>query len=527
MVSWTLKHAPKRRSEIVGNKETVDSIIGYLNRFRNPRLRSSLSKKALLLFGPPGIGKTSSVHAISQALNFDLVMVNASDKRNRESLRSVRNASLFKSLKEELDSGIVGQILLIDEIDGLSGNADRGGIREIIDIIKMTRIPLILTANDISAQKFKTLKNHCELREFALPSTEEIMEILLRIVEIESVSISENVLRKLIELSQNDIRGSINSLQTLASGQKTIKEPDLNILTYRDTSVEIREFLRTLFVEADGEKAYRQTRVLSDVDYGKLLLLLRDISINVIPSYDYGKISQIYDLLSRADLALTRAQRKRVWSQLGYFYNIVTKEFAATITPVNDLPAIPDWQLQVPSYWIILSRQKKGRKIARKVGSSCNVSVREAINNYFPYLRFIFNNNPEMAANLAIDFQLYDTEPGKRKTKIIWNGEIDFFSKRKDVNRAIKKRVRELYPQIERILSKEVDKKALERIREQQKIQFSSQKEEKKLKKPTQRAVKLKRKTESSNKEKTSETITHSRRRKEKRSSKKTLSEFF
>jgi hypothetical protein len=330
----------------------------------------------------------------------------------------------------------------------------------------------------------------------------------------------------LIELSQNDIRGSINSLQTLANGQKAINESDLNILTYRDTSVEIREFLRTLLVETDGEKAYRQTRVLSDVDYGKLLLLLRDISISVIPSYDYGKISQIYDLLARADLALTRAQRKRIWSQLGYFYNIITKEFAATINSVNELPAIPDWQLQVPSYWIMLSRQKKGSNIARKVGYVCNISKHEAINSYFPYLRFIFNNDSEMAANLSIDFQLYDTEPGKRKTKIIWNGEIDFFSKRKDVNRAIKKRIRELYPQIERISSREVDKKTLERIREKQKIQYEIQKEEKELKKQNQKPRKRKPKSQGPKNEKSSQARRQPSKKK-KKSSKKTLSEFF
>ncbi|MFX0086506.1 MAG: AAA family ATPase [Candidatus Hodarchaeota archaeon] len=480
MVSWTLKYTPKRRSEIVGNKETVDSIIGYLNRFRNPKLRENLSKRALLLHGPPGVGKTSSVFAIANALNFDVVAVNASDKRNKESLRSVRNAALFSSLKIEFDSKIIGQILLIDEVDGLSGNADRGGIKEIIDIIKMTRVPLILTANDVSPQKFKALRNYCELREFEHPTSEDIMIILKRIIKAESILVSNQVLLNLIELSQNDIRGSINSLQTLASGKKEILESDLNVLTYRDTSVEIREFLRTLLVEVDGNKAYRQTRVLSDVDYGKILLLLRDICISVIPSHDYGKISQVYNLLARADLALCRAQRKRIWSQLGYFYNIITKELATIISPVDDLPPIPDWRLQVPSYWIMLSRQKKGKNIARKVGKACMVSEKDATNYYLPYLHFIFDNDPEMAANLAITFQLFDIEPGKRKTRIIWNGEIDFFSKKKDINREIKKRVRELYPQIARIVSQVVDKETLKTLKEQQKIQFSKPDKQKK-----------------------------------------------
>lgn len=465
------KHAPKRRSEVIGNKESVNSIIAYLNRFRNPQLRSKLNKKALLLYGPPGIGKTSSVLAIAEGLNFDVVAVNASDDRNKKSLQSIRNASIFSSLKENLDSKIIGQILLIDEVDGLSGTADRGGIREIIEIINSTRVPLILTANDISPQKFKTLRKYCELREFKNPSSKEILEILRRIAQAESVSISDELLLKLIRMSQNDIRGSINSLQSLSSGRKEIVEEDLSIIAYRDTTADFREFLRTLFVEADGEKAYKQTRLFNDVDYNKLLLLLRDLSIHFLPKHNYNQIAQVYEILARADVALSRAQREMVWSQLAYFYVYCTKELASVITPAVSLPSLPDWQLQIPSYWITLSRQKKGLKIATKVGRVCNVSSQAAIEYYLPYLRFIFQHNQELAVELALEFQFFEIEPGKRKTKIVWNGEIDYFIKDKEANRTIKQRIREIYPQIERFQKQEIDTITLQQIKEQQRIQ--------------------------------------------------------
>ena len=529
------KHAPRRRSDVVGNKESVNAIIAYLNRFRNPKLRSKLNKHAILLYGPPGIGKTSSVLAIANGLNFDVVVVNASDNRNKKSLQSVRNASLFSSLKEKLDSKVIGQILLIDEVDGLSGTADRGGLREIVDIINSTRIPLILTANDISPQKFKTLRKYCELREFKSPTSEDVLKILRRIAETESILVSDEVLLKLIEMGQNDIRGSINSFQILASGRKEIVEEDLKIISFRDTTADIREFLETLFVETNGKKAYEQTRMLSDVDYSKLLLLLRDLSIYFLPKEDYDQIAKVYNILARADVALTRARSEMVWSQLAYFYNYCTKELANVITPNSYLPSFPDWQLQVPSYWIMLSRQKKGQKIAAKVGRVCNISSQEAISYYFPYLRFIFQHNPEMAADLALDFQLFDIEPGKRKTKIIWNGEIDYFIKAKNENRAIKKRIRELYPQVERIRGQKIDSQTLEQIKEQQR----SRKEEteiSKLKKQNESAKKKKKKqTEKKKeiKEKKTRRIKENNKtagveqRKKKASSKKSLTDFF
>ncbi|MFX0182527.1 MAG: AAA family ATPase [Candidatus Hodarchaeota archaeon] len=527
MVSWTQKYAPRRRSEIVGNRDSVNSIIAYLNKFRSKDLRSRLIKRALLLHGPPGIGKTSSVLAIANALNLDIVMVNASDQRNRKSLRSVRNASLFSSLKENLISNVVGQILLIDEVDGLSGTADRGGIREIINIINSSRIPIILTANDVSPQKFSTLRKYCELREFHSPTPSEILKILQRISDSESLTISDDVLLDLIEISQNDIRGSINSLQTLASGRDLITKEDLTILSYRDQTVQIREFLHTLFVETDGEKAYRQTRLLSDVDYSKILLILRDIAARIIPRRNYGQFAQVYELLANADIALAHAQRERVWSQLAYFYSFITKELSHIITPTSVLPEFPDWQLQVPSYWIMLSRQRKGRRIAKKVGRVCNISSQDAINYFFPYLRFIFNHNAEMSADLALEFQFFDIEPGKRKTRLIWNGEIDYFSKVKSINRDIKKRIRLVYPQIKRIQEHKVDSQALKILEEKHKIKSKISRRansKSQIQKSTPRRTSIQK---SKRLDKQAEKEIQQEKAKKKKSNGKTLSDFF
>ena len=520
MVSWTQKYAPQKRSEVIGNTTSVNSIIGYLNRFRNVKLRTESTKKALLLYGPPGIGKTSSVLAIANSLNFDVVIVNASDKRNKSSLQMVRNASQFSSLEESLNEKVVGQILLIDEVDGLSGTADRGGIREIIDIIKNTRVPIILTANNVSSQKFKSLLKICELSRFSAPQAHEILKILKRISKSESITVDDEVLMEIVEKSSYDIRGSINSLQTIGSGRKTIKSGDIAILSHRDQTIDIREFLHTLFIERNGNKANRQTRSLYDVDYNKLLLLLRDITARAIGYDNPALIADAYSLLAQADLALTRASRERIWSQLYYYYSYITKGLASILPDIDYLPPLQDWQLQVPQYWITLSRQRKGKNIASKIGRENKVSSFVAIRDIFPYLRIIFNNNPDMASDLAITYKLFDVEPGKRQTRIIWNKEIDYFAKNPAINKEIKALIRKKFPTLERIEKREVNAKELQEAQDMQ----QAMKKEYKKKKPASR--KKKKKSRTTKKEKVSKKIPKERSKKKEKKN-QTLVDFF
>ncbi len=521
MVSWTQKYAPQRRSEVVGNTASVNSIIGYLNRFRNIKLRKKLSKRALLLYGPPGIGKTSSVLAIAKVLKFDVVIVNASDNRNKSSLQSVRNASLFSSLEESLGTNVIGQILLIDEVDGLSGTADRGGIREIIDIIKDTRVPIILTANDISAQKFQSLRKNCELSKFEPPTEKDVLEILTRISKSESIKVTNQTLLRIIENSKNDIRGSINSFQTLGSGRDAVTAEDLSILSYRDQSIDIRDFLRTLFVEKDAEKANSQTRLLSNVDYAKLLLILRDVTSRIIDPSDYNTMARAYELLAQADVSLTRASRKRIWSQLFYFYAFITKGLTSIVPYIEFLPPFQDWQLQVPQFWVTLARQRKGKNIAQKVGSVCLVSGETANSDIFPYLRVIFSNNVEMATDLAIDFKLFDVEAGKRQTKIVWTNEIEFFSDNPELTRKIKANVRKKYPLIERIKKSEVDENILLEALTLQKSLKKQSKEDKSKLKDRSKSAKKKKSSISKKKEKAIST------KKKKKETGKILSDYF
>ncbi|MEM1804850.1 MAG: AAA family ATPase, partial [Nanopusillaceae archaeon] len=202
-ILWIKKYAPKNSYEIINQAEAVNEIKEFI-------LKHQRDKKALLLYGPPGTGKTSSVYAIANELNYEVIEVNASDVRTAKAI----HARLDEAIKGKTFF-YKGRIILIDEIDGLAGFYDKGGIGAIINIIEESKWPVILTANDPWDPKFKKLRDMCKLVEFKKLSTTDIFKALKRISSAEKLDIDDEVLKNLAQRVQGDLRSAINDLQTL------------------------------------------------------------------------------------------------------------------------------------------------------------------------------------------------------------------------------------------------------------------------------------------------------------------------
>jgi replication factor C large subunit len=73
--AWTVKHKPQSLSEVVGNKEAIQTLFDWVKSWD----KGIPKKRAAFLFGPPGIGKTLSVEALAHDLGMEFVEKNASD----------------------------------------------------------------------------------------------------------------------------------------------------------------------------------------------------------------------------------------------------------------------------------------------------------------------------------------------------------------------------------------------------------------------------------------------------------------
>ncbi|KAI6117459.1 replication factor RFC1 C terminal domain-containing protein [Pisolithus croceorrhizus] len=239
---WTTRYAPKTLKEICGNKGQVEKLRLWLqdwpsslkSNFKKPGKNAMNVYRAVLITGPPGIGKTTSAHLCAKAEGYTPIEMNASDTRSKkliEDAMNINNLSLDGWMAGQERTNALGvtitnrTCLIMDEVDGMSAG-DRGGVGALNALIKKTRIPIICIANDGGAQKLKPLiSTACKL-PFRKPDAAAVRSRMLSIAYKEKMKIPANVVDQLIEGAQSDIRQVLNMLSTwrLSSDTMTFDE---------------------------------------------------------------------------------------------------------------------------------------------------------------------------------------------------------------------------------------------------------------------------------------------------------------
>lgn len=183
--------------------------------------------KAALLSGSPGVGKTTTAHLVCKELNFDIVEFNASDTRSKKLLKEevsslLSNNSLAGYLNGTETKVSKRHVLIMDEVDGMAGNEDRGGIAELIALIKDSHVPIICMCNDRNHQKIRSLSNHCFDLRFHKPSIQQVRGAMMSICFKEGIKLEAGAIDEIISGTGNDIRQTLNHL-ALYSASKDVK----------------------------------------------------------------------------------------------------------------------------------------------------------------------------------------------------------------------------------------------------------------------------------------------------------------
>jgi replication factor C large subunit len=388
--AWTVKYKPKSLVEVIGNKEAIQQLVSWIESWN----KGVPKKRAAFLYGPPGVGKTVTVEALVSDLNMELVEKNASDYRTEEAVKR------FAGLASQFRSLFGGKrLVLLDELDGLTGAADRGGVGAITEIVKTAQCPIVLIANNPYDPRFSSLRNYCLLIEFKKPPAGEVMKHLKRICEREKIKAEDTALKFIAQRSNGDVRSAVNDLQSLAQGKNTLAYEDVSWLGYRDRQETIFNVLR-LILYGKSCQSVKQAVDMADVDID---MLFEWIYENV-PAHltDPTDLANAMDALSIADLYRGRIRSTQDWSFTRYVIDYVTAGVAMARQNTETHGWIP---FKFPERIQMLSRSKSERamqlSIGHKIKRRCHISAYRASKEILPYLKIIFNNNPEMAAGIA------------------------------------------------------------------------------------------------------------------------------
>lgn len=411
---WPDKFFPKDLGEFIGNSDIVET-----TRKWGVSWEESGGGKPLLFFGATGSGKTCLAVLLAEYFGWQLFELNASDARTKDIIEKVAGAasqgSSFSGKK---------RLVLLDEVDGLQGNADRGGVAAINKIIKQSKNPVILTANEVyGSQKMVPFRSSCEMVQFKKINYLTIAKRLRELLTQEKIGFDAEAIKLLAQNCSGDFRSALLDAQTLAlSGVVDMKA--VESLGYRERQQDV---FRTMgkILKSDSVEGIRNARFKSDLDSG---MLFNWIGENIPRHFTKGfDTANAFERLSRADIFNGRVIRRQHYGFLRYSSELMTSGVA--LSRENDYSG---WiQYQFPSLIRKLGSSKSLRnlkkELGKKVGALTHSSSREFVSQDLPFLLMVFSNKEkavQLSASLNLTVEeiafLMGTKPTTKKAEKVF-----------------------------------------------------------------------------------------------------------
>lgn len=344
------KYKPKSSNDLIGNKTSIDSLKRWLISWNDVHIhkktkikysKQNPGAKCALLSGPPGIGKTTAAHLISKDLGFEVFEFNASDARSKrlieEKISDVLNNSTIRlqslSLGKKDKPNRVGtkKVIIMDEVDGMSSE-DRGGMQQLIKLLKTTKVPIICICNDRVKASVRSLANHSYDLRFQRPNKISVKKWLTNICLKEKIDLLQETLETLIGSSSGDIRQLLNSLSFIQLTGNSEKQKEFTNVVKKDSVLTIDHSTATqfLFNESQNDDKMRLRFDAFFVSYDLIPLLIADHFPSAVRNFYKMKtvssnqgaldtleaLSKAADAVAISDVYSREIMQKQRWSLL-------------------------------------------------------------------------------------------------------------------------------------------------------------------------------------------------------------------
>ena len=395
-MDWTEKYRPSSLSELRGNDKARDALREWADSWDDHR-------KAVVVHGPPGIGKTSAAHALAADKGWPTIELNASDSRTKDVIERVAGEAAKSGT---LTGGGGGRRLVVmDEADNIHGNADRGGSRAVTSLVKEASQPMLLIANEYYDMS-NGLRNACEEVEFRPVSKRSILPVLRDVCRKEGIEFDSAALEQIAETNSGDLRGAIKDLQALAEGKDRL-EPEDVVTSERDTTEGVFDYLDTVIKKAGPQEALEASYDVDETPDD----LINWIEDNMPKDYHGEELATAYDFLANADRWLGRVRATQNYS----FWRYAGDNMTAGVAAARSEPKGGWTRYGPPSYWSKLGRSRGTRDkrdyVAREIAEANGVSMSTARREIMPHLAVMTHHckNRELTVAMAARYDL-DTE---------------------------------------------------------------------------------------------------------------------
>jgi len=410
---WTEKYRPRTLNDIVGN----DFALRTIRRWAESWQRGVPRVKALVLRGEPGIGKTSAALALASDMGWDYIEMNASDHRNAASIKSVAGVGsvnqTFSAAGEFLSSSTgKRKLIILDEADNLFGREDYGGAKAIVETIRESGQPIVLIVNDYYelTRKAPAIKTLAEKAVFKRLGRSEVAKVLKNILELEGIHCKVDVLDRISDNADGDLRAAINDLQMMVEGRSSLDIGDSGALGKRNQEKELETVLRSVFRAKSVREARDATFDLDSTPDELILWVEENVPLEMRGSEE---MASAFDAVSRADVYLGRTRRLQHYGLWAYAKELMTGGVALSRIQEASPERI---EYRFPGQYIVMSRAKGPRStreaIAGKLAGYYHTSRKCIKESTLPLLAATVRRDEELLFELGKKLDLDDSDVG-------------------------------------------------------------------------------------------------------------------
>lgn len=409
---WVDKYAPKTLNNMIGNKNSIIRAKSWIKNYKN---KVQGTPGGLLLVGSPGIGKTTLAKNLLKEFDYEIVEFNASDIRNQKLVKE-KFKNIIGKISITSMMGIKRNIAIImDEVDGMS-SGDKGGMSELISFINPNKgirknkkkpfqynNPIICISNEDFDKKINDLKKECDVIKFLKPKKTELYELAERIIKKEKLNMDDEMIFKIIEHSQMDIRKLICLLEYYSKNNSSGIEEFLSNIDKKNIHANLFDStLKILTTKLTSEKIVNIFEEFS-------IIINQTIHENLLTNYNNYKnidsqklenLEKNYESLMLGDILEGKLYKGHVYEVIEYIGYSTSLSIARNLEKLEKYQYLKETNI---SYSKILSKFSIG------------------LNNYKTKVNFqkIFNlsNNLEssyLIFEIFINYLLFDIDAFKK-----------------------------------------------------------------------------------------------------------------